>query len=283
MKKRILITGVSGFIGRHVLKQLKKEDVEIFALVRDTNKISDLRNDIDEIILMDIGNASKDIFSIAGKPDLMIHLAWDGLPNYQSSYHSEEELPRQYAFLKAMILGGLKSLVITGTCFEYGMQEGCLYENQKTKPDNSYGSAKDGLHHQLLHLNEEIPFDMAWCRLFYMWGKGQSEQSLYSQLKAAVSRGDELFNMSEGEQLRDYLPVEIVAEYLIRISKQNKSITTVNIASGNPISVRSLVENWLETNQWKIKLNTGFYPYSPFEPMEFWGDTSNLNMLLNHE
>ena len=283
MTQHILLTGATGFIGRHVLKQLKKEDVEISALVRDMSKITDLGDYIDNVIPMDIGNISRDIFSSAGKPDVMIHLAWDGLPNYQSLHHFEEELPSQYAFLKAMIVGGLKSLVITGTCFEYGMQDGCLYEDQITKPDNPYGFSKDSLHRQLLYLNKETPFDMAWCRLFYMWGEGQSEQSLYSQLKAAVSRGDDKFNMSDGEQLRDYLPVERVAEYLVRISKQNTSTTTVNIASGKPISVKKLVENWIETNQWKIKQNIGFYPYSSFEPMEFWGDASNLNILLNHE
>ena len=283
MQKRVLITGASGFIGQHVLKRLKSEGAEISILVRDQSKIDNLSNYIDNLYTMDIENVSENIFDYLGSPDTMIHLAWGGLPNYHSLHHFEEELPRQYAFLKAMIVGGLKSLVITGTCFEYGMKEGCLYESQTTKPDNCYGYAKASLHNQLNYLNKDIPFNLAWCRLFYMWGDGQSENSLYAQLKAVVLRGDKDFNMSPGAQLRDYLPVEKVAEYLVEISKRNKVSTIFNIASGKPISIRELVENWIEENNWDIKLNFGFYAYPSYEAMEFWGDISNLNKLLSNE
>jgi dTDP-6-deoxy-L-talose 4-dehydrogenase (NAD+) len=56
--------------------------------------------------------------------DVLLHLAWDGLPNYRSLRHFEQELPAQYAFLRSVIAAGLKSLMVTGTCFEYGMQSG---------------------------------------------------------------------------------------------------------------------------------------------------------------
>ncbi|MBL1140652.1 MAG: NAD(P)-dependent oxidoreductase [Proteobacteria bacterium] len=283
MTKRILLTGANGFVGRHIIKRLKKEGAEVFALVRSKNKLHDLHNCVDKLFEMDIDNISDNIFDELGKPDVMIHLAWGGLPNYQSLHHYEEELPRQYSFLKAMILGGVKSVVISGTCFEYGMQDGCLSEENITNPTNSYGFAKDSLHRQLLFLSKEMPFNLAWCRLFYIWGEGQSEQSLYMQLRAAVERGDVEFNMSLGEQLRDYLYIEDVADILVRISMRNKSTTTLNIASGKPISVKKLVEKWIETNDWKIKLNLGYYPYSSFEPMKFWGSRKQLDMMLESD
>ncbi len=279
-KLKILVTGASGFIGRYVIQRLREEDVEIIAVVRNESSLSSLLSDVDEVVEIDIDKISKNIYDHLGSPDILIHLAWGGLPNYHSLHHYEEELPRQYSFLKAMVQGGLKSIVISGTCFEYGMQDGCLSENNITNPQNPYGLAKDSLHRQLLFLNKEMPFNFAWCRLFYLWGEGQSAQSLYMQLRAAVERGDVEFNMSLGEQLRDFLPVEEVADILVKISMRNNTVSTLNIASGKPISVRDIVGKWIDSNNWKIKQNLGYYPYSPFEPMEFWGDITNLKKIM---
>ena len=64
-----------------------------------------------------------DELSKLGSPDVVLHLAWGGLPNYTSDKHLKNELPKQIKFLEGLINQGLKSLVVTGTCFEYGMQE----------------------------------------------------------------------------------------------------------------------------------------------------------------
>ncbi|MCD4680088.1 MAG: hypothetical protein K8S00_06855 [Bacteroidales bacterium] len=87
--------------------------------------------------------------------------------------------------------------------------------------------------------------------------------------------------MSGGEQLRDYLPVEKVAENIIKISMQDKIDGIINCCSGKPISIRNFVENYLEKANQNIELNLGYHPYPDWEPMAFWGDTSRLNKILN--
>ena len=74
---------------------------------------------------------------------------------------------------------------------------------------------------------------MKWVRLFYLYGKGQSPNSLLSQLQSALDRGDQVFNMSPGDQLRDYLEVTKVAEYIIRIAMQRRETGIINCCSGN--------------------------------------------------
>lgn len=61
-----------------------------------------------------------------GNPDLLLHLAWDGLQNYRALHQFEMELLRQYAFLSSAVRSGLPALVAVGTCLEYGRQSGCL-------------------------------------------------------------------------------------------------------------------------------------------------------------
>ena len=268
---KIAVTGASGFIGQHVLTELLQHKTEIVAITRDAARLSKWEKSV-QVVEMDIARTKPDCFDQIGCPDVLIHLAWDGLPNYKSLHHFETELPKQYRFLKAMIEAGLPSLLVTGTCFEYGMQSGLLSAGMPTKPTNPYGYAKDALRQQLEYLKTLKPFNLTWGRLFYMYGEGQSSTSLYSKLKEAMSRGDKIFNMSGGEQLRDYLPVEEVARQIVRLAMAQGDIGAVNICSGKPISVRRLVENWLSENNWKIDLNLGYHPYPDYEPMAFWGE-----------
>ena len=183
-------------------------------------------------------------------------------------------------FVKAMVEAGLQSLFVTGTCLEYGMQSGPLSEDMVTLPSNPYGNAKDALRRQLEILKSAKPFALTWARLFYIYGEGQPKGSLYPQLKDAVLRGERVFNMSGGEQLRDYLPVEEVARLISILAERRYDEGCVNVCAGKPISVRNLVESWIEENDWPIRLNLGHYPYHDYEPMEFWGDRKKLDRLL---
>lgn len=267
---RVALTGASGFIGQHVLNALLECDIEVVAVTRDNSKLSHLAGKV-EILVLDI-DADSNAFQLMGSPDVLIHLAWDGLPNYKSLHHFETELPKQYRFLKNLIEAGLETLFVSGTCFEYGMQSGALAPDITTSPTNPYGYAKDALRKQLEYLKESMPFNLIWARLFYMFGQGQAAQSLYSQLEQAVKRGDKTFNMSGGEQLRDYLPIEEVANKIVKQALSKKDVGVINICSGTPISVKNLVELWKKENNWNIELNVGYYPYPDYEPMEFWGN-----------
>ncbi len=268
---KVAVTGASGFIGRHVLTALLQHDVEIVAVTRDVNRLAGYDGAI-QVVQIDISRLSEKIFSQLGQPDVLIHLAWDGLPNYKSLHHFETELPKQYSFLRSLIEAGLPSLLVAGTCAEYGMQSGPLSVNLPTNPCNPYGYAKDALRKQLEFLKADKKFKLTWTRLFYMYGEGQPATSLFPQLKAAALRRDEVFNMSGGEQLRDYLTVEEVARQIVQAAMAHKDMGAINVCSGHPISVRKLVEQWISENNWEIRLNLGHYPYPDYEPMAFWGD-----------
>jgi len=273
MTKKVAITGASGFIGHHVLDKLLQYDIEIIAVTRNASLLNKYAKSV-EVVEFDITNLCNSAFDKPSRPDILIHLAWDGLPNYNSLHHFEVELPKQYHFLKNMIEGGLKSLFVTGTCFEYGMQSGCLRADMPTLPSNPYGYAKDALRKQLEFLKTSSPFEFIWGRLFYMYGEGQASNSLYPQLKQAVLRGDNVFNMSGGDQLRDYLRVEDVANQIVKLALSQQDLGCVNICSGIPISVKNLVRKWMLEAGWEIDLNLGYYPYPDYEPMEFWGSLS---------
>jgi nucleoside-diphosphate-sugar epimerase len=279
---KILVTGATGFIGTHVINELLSNyDCDIMATSSNLDKAKKCQwFEHVQYYEYDINNAHKNCFDFFKQPDLMIHLAWQGLPNYKGLFHFEKNLYTNYYFVKNMIENGLKSILVTGTCFEYGMQNGPLKENSEAKPNNPYAIAKDTLRKFLKQLQKKISFEFKWVRLFYMHGKGQSSSSILSQLDKSLKNCDKVFNMSGGEQLRDYLPVEKVAEYIVKIAMQNKVNGIVNCCSGFPISIRNLVENYLKQKKKKIDLNFGHYPYPDYEPMAFWGDDKKLKIIL---
>jgi dTDP-6-deoxy-L-talose 4-dehydrogenase (NAD+) len=229
---------------------------------------------------MDIGDAPTDAYQRLGSPEILIHLAWGGLPNYGSAHHLDQELPAQRSFLTRLIAGGLVGLTAAGTCFEYGMQSGALREDLPAQPVTAYGRAKDALRVELERLRLIRPFNLTWARLFYLYGEGQATSSLLPQLEAAIARGDATFDMSGGEQLRDYLPVEEAAGYLVALALNGRHNGTVNVCSGRPVSVRDVVERVVAEHGSRIELNLGHYPYPEHEPMAFWGDRARLDSCI---
>jgi nucleoside-diphosphate-sugar epimerase len=275
----IAVTGANGFIGKHVVAELQHRSLPATLVMRTADRVQHFSS-TDNIAILDLANPPVDAYQLMGCPDTLIHLAWGGLPNYNSLHHFEEELPTQYQFLKMLVKSGLKNLLVAGTCFEYGMQSGLLTEETIARPTNPYGFAKDTLRCQLEYLQQIVPFNLTWTRLFYVYGKGQTENSLLIQLTRASERGDKVFNMSGGEQLRDFISVSEVAKHLVSLATMIRPQGVINVCSGKPISVRRLVENWIAENNWSIDLNLGYYPYPSHEPMAFWGDRQKLDRCL---
>jgi dTDP-6-deoxy-L-talose 4-dehydrogenase (NAD+) len=271
---KITVTGATGFIGNYVVQELLQRNIEVVATGTSREKAQKW-GWLDKVNFYELDvnkgvECQASIIEELVKSDKLIHLVWAGLPNYKDLFHFEEQLMPQYFFLKKMVELGLKDMTVTGTCFEYGMKNGALRPDMPSDPQNPYALAKDTLRKFLEQLQKKSPFALKWIRLFYMYGKGQSEKSILSQLEKALQNGEKAFNMSGGEQLRDYLPVEAVTRKIVDFSLKEGSCLQ-NCCSGVPISIRSLVENHLASNHQHIELNRGFYPYPDFEPMAFWG------------
>jgi nucleoside-diphosphate-sugar epimerase len=281
----VLVTGANGFIGRHLVAILLQRGHKIRAVGRDTEKARQLPwfNTV-QWCCADVHDPHLDIEALTEGVDAMVHLAWPGLPHFNAKYHFEQTLFDDYRFLKAAVRAGLRRVLVTGTCFEYGLQNGPLSESMMTQPVTGYGLAKRTLLSFLQQLQVEESFTLQWGRLFYLFGAGQNPSSLLASLDRAIDNGDERFDMSSGEQLRDYLPVEQAAAYLATVLEGRAINAVFNCCSGQPLSVRKLVESRVYARKASIQLNLGHYPYAAHEPMAFWGTTDLLHSLLedNH-
>lgn len=278
---KVLVTGATGYIGNYVIEELLKRGIDVIATSTNIEKSKSTNwfNKVQYIPFTFSKNVDINLFEYFNQPDILIHLAWQGLPNYKADFHLTENLLQQKIFLQNLLENGLKNLTVTGTCFEYGMQQGELNETLECKPDNAYAKAKNELR---LYL-EQLNINLKWVRLFYMYGKGQNPKSLIAQLDSALVNNDSVFNMSGGEQVRDFLPIEEVAQNIVNIALQSRVTGVINCCSGKPITVKQFVLDYLKEKNKEIKLNLGYYPYPNFEPMSFWGNNNKLKSISENK
>ena len=281
---KILVTGATGFIGRHVVSYLVQHNFHVISTGRSVQKAQSFPW-IDKVtfIQCDYFNETVDFYSYFGCPDLIIHCAWRDVDSIHDILHIEENLFSEIRFIRNFFNSNIKKIVVIGTCLEYGLVNGRISEDDPTFPVTPYGIAKDTLRRYIEVTSSRNQKKWNWIRLFYQYGEGQNPKSLVPLLKEALFNKRNSFPMSGGEQLRDYLPVEKVAEYICRIALQKNFCGIINCCSGTPISVRKLVENLLYANEAHIHLKLGFYPYPLHEPMAFWGNDERLMKIINEE
>jgi nucleoside-diphosphate-sugar epimerase len=274
---RVVVTGASGFVGRHVVRVLLARGHAVNAVGRSIDNaaaqewFSEVR-----FIAADVHAPPTDLRATFGDADLVMHLAWPGLPNHRQAFHLEDNLPRDFAFLRALVLAGYPRLLVVGTCLECSPHDGCYTEAMDGEPTLPYALAKARLRRQLLELQREHPFVLQWARLFYMYGEGQHPASLLSQLDRAIESGRDTFDMSGGEQVRDFSPVTEIADKLVTLAEHPEWTGVTHVCSGRPVTVRALVERHLASRGASIRLNLGVYPYAADEPMAFWGHSERL-------
>lgn len=260
----IILTGSSGFIGKKVLKTLLAKNFQTTCLSKSN---SHLNLDKVDYFKFDLKDGFPDI-NIKNKTTL-IHLAWDKVRETSSISHINEQLYDQKFFLKTAIDKGISKIIAIGSCYEYGKSYGPISSKQQPTPDTPYGEAKYRLHNELISYKENHDFDLIWARLFYLYGDHETNGSIISLFDKAIENNDDSFPMSYGEQILDYMHVENAAKKIVSLIDIKSG--TYNICSGNPISIRRLIENRKAIKKSEIKLELGAFKYRENESMAFWG------------
>ena len=70
---------------------------------------------------------------------------------------------------------------------------------------------------------------------------------------------------------------------IVKIALQQNVTGVINCCSGEPVTVKAFVENYLDKQNQKITLNPGFYPYPDYESMHFWGDVTKLKSIVTND
>ena len=88
-----MVTGATGFIGQHLVRELLLNRHQVIAVARDLGRAKEFKwFDQVDFIQADLHLNYCPVIEKLKKVDALIHLAWPGLPNYQGSFHIFQNL-----------------------------------------------------------------------------------------------------------------------------------------------------------------------------------------------
>lgn len=245
---RIVVTGSTGFIGRHLLPYLGR-DHEIIALTTKTpagfpiDRLAHL-----SFVQADLlrAGAAEDLFK-RFPADLLIHLAWHLPPSaFWSSPWNMDWLATSLLLVRAFERHGGHRLVMVGSGAEYDWSAPMPLreESSPLQPRSLYGVCKNSLRQAMEAFSASVGLSFLWCRLFWPYGPGEASEKFLSALIGSLARKESA--ICRGSNLkRDYIHVDDVGRALALAAVSTLS-GTLNIGSGKGASLGLMAQTAAE-------------------------------------
>jgi nucleoside-diphosphate-sugar epimerase len=274
--KHVLLTGASGFIGRHAILPLVERGFDVHCIYhrKKPDTIPDMKHVTWHQTDLLNGNDVKKLFDSVS-PTFLLHLAWDVTPSYLESINNFKWLVSGLHLLNEFAESGGKRAICAGTCFEYNHASGyCDEYLTPTVPSTYYGLCK----HQLQSIGEKYAekagLGFAWGRIFYPYGPNEYPTRLVPSVIKQLLK-NEPAQCTHGNQIRDFLYVADVADAFVSILDSDvKGI--VNIGSGKPVSIKQLVNQIAILLGKEEDIRLGILPARENEPPVIVADISRL-------
>jgi nucleoside-diphosphate-sugar epimerase len=275
--QRVLLTGASGFIGRHCVAPLLSLGYEVHAVSSSArqeeasglywHQADLLREDHTRSLIAEV------------QPTHLLHLAWFVVPGRLiSSPENVRWVQASLELLQQFAERGGRRVVMTGSCYEYSWERDdgqCTESTTPMIPDTLYGASKHALQLLLTAYSPIADLSSAWARVFFLYGPHEHPDRLVSSVTRALLAGTPA-RCSHGTQLRDYLYVRDVADALAALLHSSVE-GPVNIGSGQPVPLSELVAGVGHLLGRSDLIEMGAIPAREGEAPRISADTARLN------
>jgi nucleoside-diphosphate-sugar epimerase len=243
---RVVVSGAGGFVGLPVLTRLACADMDVHALSTRAQPPALANVRWHRVDLADRAAVERLIAELA--PERLVHLAW--CTEHGRFWHAPENVSwveRSLCLLRAFVRHGGRRLVMLGTCAEYDWRTaaGPLVESvSPLAPATLYGVAKDALRRLASAYTEQEGVDLAWGRLFMLYGPREAPGRLVPSVIRSLLAGQPVA-VGSPERVRDFMHVDDVAGALVALL-ESPVVGAVNIASGAGVSVGEMLDRIVE-------------------------------------
>lgn len=275
--KRVLLTGASGFVGRHAVAPLLGAGFEVHAVTASgAGADADARAVWYRADLLDARQSRELVETV--KPTHLLHAAWYAVPG--KFWTAEENLRWVGASLElfqAFAGAGGRRLVGVGTCAEYDWTaagEACSESSTPAAPATLYGACKNALRLLLEAFARQAGFGQAWARVFFPYGPHDHAEKLVAYAARSLLTGEPV-NATHGRQVRDLLYVEDVGAALARLL-DSEAEGVVNVASGEGVALAEVLGRLAALTDGRELLRLGARRAPEGEPPALVADVTRL-------
>lgn len=257
-KRKVLLTGASGLIGKEAVEPLRELGFEVYA------------PDLDEFNLFENESVEKYLDKV--KPAYLLHFAWFTGKGYLESELNSKFLNSSIKLLENFIKNGGKRAVFAGTCFEYDFCDEPIKETQNLNPQTLYAKSKNELRQKAEIIAKEHDISFGWGRIFYVYGKNEVETRLGGALANKLAR-NEVVTINSAQLQRDYVYTKDIARAFV--SFLNSDVTgCVNIAKNQGMTLGDFALEYAKQLGKEQYLNIQYEESN--QPLKIIGDNSRL-------
>ena len=280
--RRVLVTGGTGFVGRHVLRYGQTAGAEVHNISLTVPACGDvIQHTVD---LRDYESVKATVREI--RPHAIVHLAARGVIGHAGDMADmlRTNVLGLQSILEAVIASKMTPrVVLAGSWFEYGPQERPLTETDPTLPWSEYAASKIAAATIASYYSRQTPIIL--LRPFSVYGPGEKSARLVPYIVQNAMEGKPV-TLTACEQIRDFVYVKDVAEAFWRavcVSESGSAFQILNIGTGRPTRLREVVQtvsDVLKDYGFSSRIVFGARPYRSGEPIHSVADTTNLQRLL---
>lgn len=270
---RVLLTGASGFLGRHAIEALAEAGHEVHALSRAEPPAGAQDAMWHRVDLINAADAEQAVGQIAA--DALVHMAWYVEPGkYWQARENVVWVEATLRLLRAFIAAGGRRAVIAGTCAEYEWSLQRYREDAALAPATMYGVAKNATRLVAERLAADADVQLAWGRVFMPYGPGEPRERLLAAVVTALLAGRPA-PVSQGTQVRDFIYVQDVARAFAAILDSSVQ-GAINVGTGRGHKIAELVALAAESIGHPELVEWGAVSQRPGDPERLLADTERL-------
>lgn len=276
----ILITGSTGYVGRHLVPKLIGKGHEVLEITRNISKSNQLYGDKTKKyqISDDQEKFTKEVTQF--KPEVVIHLAAYLTAN--DDYATLQKLLNSNIEFLCRLLDTLKNtqlklFINTGTFAEY-------YKGDKIlDPAYLYAATKTASRSFLDYYSKVYKFKQATVVPYTIYGGIDSHKKIIDIIFDSLDNPTPV-DLSPGEQVLDFIHINDVTNFYLQIINNYEKIPNKSIfqlGTGKGTTLRKLAEIIGTKTGKKANINWGGKPYRPSDVMYAVADTKYQQMFLD--
>lgn len=235
---KILITGGTGFIGRHLaLKLAQKKENEVFLLVRKVDDSFMQMSNIKQIQYKEI-----DAIHIKGI-DVFYHMAWAGVSSRDKNDIDLqlENITLGCEMIRLAAKFDTKKFIAAGTVAEYTHQKGIMDFSERQTPSDIYGATKTAAYFLMSTYASELKVPFIWAVIPSTYGEGRNNDNILTYTITTLLEGKKPL-YGKLDQIWDFLYIEDLITALELIGEKGYTRKVYGIGSGTYKTLNEYIE-----------------------------------------